>query len=851
LLSGITVVFAVAAQPALSQTMPRQPPAEPESDQEAAASAPAKGGLEEIIVTARRRSENIQNVPVAITAITSEELKDKQVVTQNDLRYVAPSLGMQGRFGSQGGTYSIRGLGNANGQPTVGTYFAEVPSPLGVNGYDVSAGTSLYDVESVQVLKGPQGTLFGRTTTAGAVLVTPRKPNLDRVDGNVSMTVGTLGRINGDIAVGGPIVDGVLGVRFAYNRTHRDGYTKVINSNARFDEQDSRAYRISLEFQPTEWLSNSTIYENYSADTRGGAMILTGFNPDTPRLNLPPDTTAFNSVCATAVAAGLSPSLASCVSQRLDILADIKDQFLAEADRTSQGGDALRYTNLEGTEPIGDVTKRATLVNTTVVTLPSFGRFEWQAKNIFGFQRLKGYTLYAPVSTRSAAYVVGLAAPGAGSFQQIGNRIVPQLGKGLDFYTNETQLSGSFDRDRLVWVAGYYYQNAPTAKDLTGVGGTTRLLGGVTTYNLGYSASRPFSLGGGAKQKAYYAQATLGLDGIIDGVHLTAGYRHSKDDITSITAAAVTDVATGTWMPSATQTTSTLHTQGNNYNFSIDYKLSRSLLIYAATRKGYVPGGLNSIVPGSETLANYKPQYDSETIKDYEIGAKFDGYVGDVPTRVNLAYYWDDYSGIQRNFIGILPSGSPFAFTANVAAAKLSGLEAEVLVRPTPALMVSLNYSLNRSRYTEWLGADPVGVAPAGTILDLSDNPFANAPRHKFSANINYDIYSSEAFGTITLGAQAYAQSREWYSVSSQRFLDVYGSQLYDAISQAPYATFNARIDWSDISGIQGLSAGLFVRNIGDKIYSSTGLVQLNQAGGTTKSFAEPRTFGLTAAYSF
>lgn len=816
-----------------------------------AASASRSTALGEVVVTARRREENVQSVPAAITAITEADLQAKQVTTQNDLRFIAPSLSIQGRFGHQGGTYAVRGLsGSTSGSATVGTYFAEVPSAQGAAGYDVAGGTSLYDLESVQVLKGPQGTLFGRTSTAGAVLVTPRKPSMESYRGDAELTAGSLGRLEVNLGFGGPIIPGVLAARVALNDNHVDGYTKIIGTGQKLDETDTRSYRVSVEFTPTDWLRNSTIYDDYRSDSMPGSFLTVGVNAALPNFNLPANTTAFNAACATAVSAGLAASVPACVAQRLSILAQIKADLIAEVARTSAGGDALRRVNIGTSAPYREVSNRQVLVNTTTVTLPSVGAFEWQFKNIFGYQRLTGFTVF-PESSNANPTILTLGSPGGASNNQFGNQLVTGTGDGYDFYTNEAQVSGSFDKTRLVWVAGYFYQRAPLPTNLAGLTSLSKTFGGVATYNLGYTAGGTFPVSGRSTQKAYYGQATLSLDGLIDGVHITAGYRHSRDSVTSTSAPAVLNTATGAYTPSATRTTAALKTSGDGYNFSVDYQVTPSVLVYATTRRGYVPGGLNNQVAGATSIPNYRPTYGSEVVKDYEVGAKADFQIADMRGRLNVAYYRENYTDIQRSQQGQLPTGAFLVFTANVAKAKLSGFESELTLEPTSRSLIGINYSYNKTGYTKWMGNDALNIAPAGTVLDLSTNPFPNAPKHKLSVNASYDVVQSDKYGTVTIGGQAYAQSREYWTAFSQRFIDVYGPATKASLSQSSYVIFNARVDWADVMGHEGVGAGLFVRNITDKIYTSSGLVNLNSNGWAGKTFSEPRTYGAVLSYHF
>ncbi|HQR88573.1 MAG TPA: TonB-dependent receptor plug domain-containing protein [Caulobacter sp.] len=142
--------------------------------------------LDDIVVTARRREERLQEVPVAVTALSEEVLEEKGVRDANDLGQVAPGLSVQNTTANRNNiTYSIRGQGQAFGQnsPGVVPYFAEVPS----------FGDAIFDLQGIQVLKGPQGTLFGRNTTGGAILFTPRAPS-EELNGYVLGRVGNYNR---------------------------------------------------------------------------------------------------------------------------------------------------------------------------------------------------------------------------------------------------------------------------------------------------------------------------------------------------------------------------------------------------------------------------------------------------------------------------------------------------------------------------------------------------------------------------------------------------------------------------------------------------------------------------------
>jgi iron complex outermembrane receptor protein len=134
-----------------------------------------------IIVTARRVEERLQDVPISISVVDQERLAKANIVNATDLAKVVPGLSVQSRYSPEMSTFSIRGFSQElRTSASVGTYFADVVSPRGgggsLQGGDGAGAAYLFDLQNVQVLKGPQGTLFGRNTTGGAVVLVPRKP---------------------------------------------------------------------------------------------------------------------------------------------------------------------------------------------------------------------------------------------------------------------------------------------------------------------------------------------------------------------------------------------------------------------------------------------------------------------------------------------------------------------------------------------------------------------------------------------------------------------------------------------------------------------------------------------------
>ncbi|MDB5686971.1 MAG: hypothetical protein JWR77_1560 [Rhizorhabdus sp.] len=227
----------------------------------------------DIVVTARRINERLQNVPVSITVIDAQKLSERNVRNAFDLPAVAPGLSAQASGSGTTVQFSLRGQGQTLGQsaPGVVPYFAEVPE----------FSTQFYDLASVQVLKGPQGTLFGRNTTGGAILFSPARPDND-LTGFVTGRLGTHDRHDLEFAAGGAIVPDKIMVRVAGQILRRDGYVHELTSGKRANDEHKTSFRASLILVPFEGLENYTIYERTRIDEHGAAQIFSGFRASHP-----------------------------------------------------------------------------------------------------------------------------------------------------------------------------------------------------------------------------------------------------------------------------------------------------------------------------------------------------------------------------------------------------------------------------------------------------------------------------------------------------------------------------------------------------------------------------------------
>jgi iron complex outermembrane recepter protein len=241
-------------------------------------------GLDEIIVTARRREENVQTVPIAVSVLSSTELSRENIVSVADLTSHVPSLTVMSATGGtpDASAFFIRGQGEAYGgsDPGVVSYFAEVPT--------IASGPGLiFDLNNIEVLKGPQGTLFGKNTTGGAIVFQPVKPG-NEFGGYLDVTTGDYDLKRYQAAADIPIVNDKVLLRVAMDVNRRDGYTTDALTGRQYGTRDYQAYRVSLVIRPTEDLENYTVAFSSESNGTMGGTILTAVNPNGPYPQLLP-----------------------------------------------------------------------------------------------------------------------------------------------------------------------------------------------------------------------------------------------------------------------------------------------------------------------------------------------------------------------------------------------------------------------------------------------------------------------------------------------------------------------------------------------------------------------------------
>jgi iron complex outermembrane receptor protein len=601
------------------------------------------GELGEIMVTARRREESLFSVPIAVTGLTSEEIRAKGIQTAEDLQNYVPSLNVSSSVTRDDYTFSLRGMGPtggsgpgavlAGGGTGVVTYFAEVPT--------TGAGPGLfYDLENVQVAAGPQGTLFGKNTTGGVVLFVPKKPSND-FDSSIEVGTGDYHMKTTTVMLNAPLIDDKLLIRLAGQALDRDGFTidrGPYYPGKDYDNRDYWALRVSVLARPFEGFENYTIVSALHSEEHGDGFVLTAVDP------------------SGAFASLLSPIL------------------------SQQQAAGIRSTSLSADE----IDRRLNygIINTTRWSLGD----QWQFKNIFSYQVQKWRNSEDVDGTSLVLDDLVPAQPGWHT--QVGT------------YTEEPQVQGTALGGNLKITAGAYYEDghnlAPQPYQVEVA------LGNFVIHQADQSNSERSR--GLYAQSTYDLGA---LDPSVAGLKLTTGYRYTWDNYEYGIAAYSPSTgngcltSSGSYPGASCEFSASGQSGGSSWTLGLDYQVSDAL-VYLRSSRGYVPGGFNpsfGFTPGGVDTPQFR--FAPESVVDVELGFKYPFTALGAPAKVTADVFHSDFSNIQRYVSETLPGGVASNFTANASRAEIDGFEFEGSIVPATGLTFSATYSYNHGKYTK------------------------------------------------------------------------------------------------------------------------------------------------------
>ncbi len=808
--------------------------------------------IEEVLVTARRVEENPQDVPMTVTAVSPTIMERENIIRPTDLTYTVPSLTIAPSFNTLNNGYSVRGLAAG-----VATYFAESPCCIG------NSSIPFLDIQLIQALNGPQGTLFGRTSGSGAILIEPVRPDLEAAGGLVKVRLGDYGRAEITGTYNQPITD-ELAVRIAANSMNLDGYTKQTGGGPMLDEQKNQQLRLGLLFNHGQF-TNYTVANVINLDQSASNEVLAAINTNIGLYNLPAAAgpAVLGTACAGAVSIGLNPDVQSCINERLAYLSYIKSTLIAEMDRINKGdNDAIRSTP---TAVNGNPTflrlKNWSVINSAEISDLEWGGVKFNVKDILSYERNTN-------NTGNPADGIGGVAEQAGAFNTAGvganntshGKVVARLGPATRIVNNDLKGYLDFADGLVTGTLGYFYSHYKNPATDLGTGNIYQIFGGVLNADRGYNSALDFRSDSNGGQRAWYTQWMLDTSTLgVEGLQVTAGYRYSWDRNLVAGRAPVFDLPSGSYSPGAYRQTYDA-SKGYNYLLSVSKSFGPDVLVYASQSRAYIPGFINQLIQNAGNLPNYKPIVGPQIVVVREVGGKFDFDVGDMPARLNLALYDYDFTDIAVGFSGFTGTVS-VGYSANVAAAQFRGAELTGAIKPTDNWEFSFAYNYNDAKYTDWTASDPHNAArpgdaicspisqPKTCLIDLTANPFFRMPENQGHVTAAYSTALAANKGELTLSLSVYAQSLVWYNSSALRLLEVLPTAK-PGISQGGYSIVNFRANWSDVMG-SGFDGALFVNNLTDTVYKLGATPQLLTLGFSIATYAPPRMIGVELSKNF
>ena len=778
----------------------------------------ANVALEEIIVTANKRESSLMQTPASVSAFDSSTRELLGIENNLDLQARTPSLTITSF------RVSIRGVGRPNlaigSEPGVGVYWDGV--------YNTENGVFNYsrylDIDRIEVLRGPQGTLYGRNSIGGAVNFISKLPTAEwsgKVGGELSNYDGTVGQA----LVSGPVTD-KLGVLAAVSHIKRDGFQDNTYNGEDYEQDDTRYATFSLQHQTTErWNtvlkvlgsdrdyrpSNGYILEPFSRELNQMVLDETG-----QFLGFPGMFPAQNFVNMRQGLAVENPALRNVDKVKQDFSPKLENDRWATFLNSEYAADTytLKYTGSFSKYTFDTITDAD-------ASVASDSGVDWTRLMFAG----------VPVST-----ITGFEVTPSDM-----NYVVNQE---ANFDSHELQYISNWDSD-LEFIAGLYYYHSDEEQEVSFREWNDDLM--ATYAFFAASIDKPVSannylyLGKGHVDSTSYATFGQLHWNWTEQTMLTAGLRYSYDEKKGQDNTFVQFVGD--------PDNPTVYRQEDDdwdkftWRLGIDHFLSDEHFLYAFAATGYRSGGFNFLKPTASTDVDV---VGPEELLSYEVGYK--GALLDQRLNVSVAAYYYDYQDLQVIKQDVV-SGIRLNTFVNADQATAMGLELEVQALPTESILVSGTYSDNDTEYDDFSTKDAnlcqIGPVSQGMSLDplcqeeqdLSGNQFPLTPEHKASLNLTYfwELFELDWSATTS------------YMYTSKQWSQPFNVDELDRIDS--WDRWDARLTAATVGAAWKATA--FVRNIADDRDVLTRGRPDPVTQNSQSALSQPRTYGLQLEYNF
>jgi iron complex outermembrane receptor protein len=814
--------------------------------------------LEEIVVTAQKSEQQIQDVGITINAFSGEQMKALNIEDSVDVARFAPGVHISGALAGLNSQFTIRGVTQTDFNDIV-----EAPNAVYLDeGYIPIAQAqtfALFDIERVEILKGPQGTLFGRNATGGLVQYISRKPTFDKAEGYADVTYGIYDTDDDpdtfrvEAAVGGPIADTLAG-RVAIMHNNQDAYLENLydpndqyafgaatigtgssnapgpGAGADMADDETTAFRGILQWEPSDSLRFTLSANSAGTDTatapyqsKPTTPVYDGSDPD-PAVQLStgelinvidtPLTDSRRSICADGTDCGSDQDNNGFPDDfNGDGLADIAR--VTNTFQLSPGTDFFGYRDPDGEEwqTYGDFAfDDQSSVDTWGLSL----RFEWDLSDTITLTSITDYKDFEKL-----IFLDVDSAPV--------NQSVNYAGLDADSVTQELRLNGTTERTR--WITGLYYLHIDNTSD----NGLKFPINSVVDGNLSTPEQDPFDLGSDAhlQTTSYSAFGQIEYD-LSDTWTLILGgrviqeekdYEFSQNIYFNPNSSTIHEgfsIRIGPTYPGGVPTAFTDDTDDTLWagKIQLDWKPTEDWLLFAGVNRGTKAGSFNAQLAGGLAIPDSAIPYDDETLWAYEGGFKSTWLGGS--TRFNGSVYYYDYKDYQAFlFTGV--GGVVINADANNV-----GMELELHTTPIEGLDILLGVS--------WFNAEveDVPLRVGGPIVRDVEPTYA--PEVQASGLVRYEWPMLGGYASVQ---GDFAYSDEFY----------YNLRNFDADQFDSYTLVNAHLGWRTED--QRWAGTLGVRNLTDEQAGIHGYDLATLCGCNELSFRPPRTYAANVKYSF
>lgn len=788
--SAMCLTFMLCAQ--TTSAFAQETAAGNQTSSEAEDAATRDAGPGEIVVTAQRRSERLQDVPIAVSALGGDALQQQGARDIQDIARSVPGLVFTpGAFG-KGGSPVIRGVASQVGAATVGLYIDDTPVQVRPGQFSGNPSPQLFDIDRVEVLRGPQGTLFGASSMGGTIRYIMKQPSFSEFSGNVRAEVATQsdGAPNYEVgaAFGGPLSETIAFRASAFHRRDGGYVDRIDRTTGNVAEPgvnsiDTTALRLAVEFRPAEGLriQPSIFYQKSTRDD------LAFFNP---------------------------------------ALEGIRQDFVTP----QTGRDRFVMPSLMTEYEFG----RVTLTSVTSY----FDRRDAQRSD---YSFLIPNLVFVPLSGGA----VGEVLPGFENYIAYGDNPVSQK-----VFTQEVRLA-SDESGPFRWIVGGFYRHSKEATDQRIVDQTfdpaAQALFGLTANQVLGMIGAPPLLPGDVifqsdsttteKQLAVFGEASYE---ILPALTLTAGVRISKSELS------LEQNNDGPFAGGAVTITGKQKSTPITPKLSLSYKANSDFLLYASAQRGFRVGGVNQAVPSNlcaadiDALGGNAPEttYGSDSLWNYEAGVK--SQFADRRITFNAAAYRINWKNIQQNLT--LP-GCGFAYTDNLGSAQINGVEIEAGARPFEGLSINASVAYTDATFDGDVFSAPNPVTGDPTVLALDGDRLPEVPRWTYSVSAEYRAPLDDMFDFYVRGDHQFVGDR-FRTLPAGRA--GYTPAVYEA---ADYNVTNVR---AGLSSTDGMEVSLFVTNLFDKRPLIAAATRFSPAVQTVRGTTlAPRTIGVTIGTDF